>query len=92
MFWKFGYMEDAMTLLSIASRALLALRHRREVRSMTDLDDRTLADIGLLRTDVYASLARPYFADPSKALKDACCHWRTFASRLLPTSEPTPCC
>jgi uncharacterized protein YjiS (DUF1127 family) len=81
-----------MTLLSTASQMLRAIRHRREVQSLTDLDDRTLADIGLLRTDVYASLARPYFADPSKALKDACCHWRTVASRFRSASEPAACC
>ena len=81
-----------MTLLSIASQMLRAVRHRREVQSLTDLDHRTLADIGLLRTDVYASLARPYFADPSKVLKDACCHWRAVASRFRFASEPAACC
>jgi uncharacterized protein YjiS (DUF1127 family) len=81
-----------MSLLSIASRMLRATRNRRVVQSLTELDDRTLADIGLLRTDVHASLALPYFVDPSKALKDACCHWRTFASRFRPSCEPIACC
>jgi uncharacterized protein YjiS (DUF1127 family) len=81
-----------MSLLSVASQLLRAVPHRREVQSLTELDDRTLADIGLLRTEVYASLARPYFADPFKVLKDACCHWRSFASRLRVSSEPVACC
>ena len=81
-----------MSLLFVAGQMLRAVRYRRALRALTELDARTLADIGLLRTDVYASLARPYFADPSKALKDACCHWRTFASRLRRSSEPVACC
>ena len=78
-----------MTLLS---QMIRAVRHRRAVQSMTELNDRTLADIGLLRTDLYASLARPYFTDPSKLLKDACCHWRAVASRFCPDAEPVACC
>ena len=63
-----------MSVLTRAIQLFRAVRHRRAIQSMTELDDRILADIGLLRTDVYASLAGPYFADPSRALKDACCH------------------
>jgi len=57
-----------------------------------DLDDHILADIGLLRTDISAALARPFFTDPSMALKDACCRWRTFANRSFPSMKPVPCC
>jgi uncharacterized protein YjiS (DUF1127 family) len=81
-----------MSLLSLVTQTLRAIRHRRQVLALTHLDDRTLADIGLLRTDVYASLARPYLADPSTVLKDACCHWRTFASRFRTGAEPVACC
>jgi uncharacterized protein YjiS (DUF1127 family) len=81
-----------MSSLSVASQMLRALRHRREVQSLTELDDHTLADIGVLRTDVFASLARPYFSDPSKALKDACCHWGRSVSRIRFSSEPVACC
>ena len=81
-----------MSPLSIFTHRLRASRHRQKVRSLLDLDDHILADVGLLRTDVYAALARPYFADPSKALKDVCCRWRTFANRFHPSMEAVPCC
>jgi uncharacterized protein YjiS (DUF1127 family) len=81
-----------MSLLTTASRMLCAVRHRRAIQSMAELDDRTLADIGLMRTDVFAALARPYFADASRTVKDACCRWRIFASRFRPTSDAVACC
>jgi uncharacterized protein YjiS (DUF1127 family) len=81
-----------MTALTLVNQIFRALRNRREVQSLTELDDRTLADIGLLRTDIFASLARPYFTDPSKALKDVCCHWRTYLGRFIPAAEPVACC
>lgn len=81
-----------MTLLSLASEIVRAVRHRRAVESLIALDDHTLADIGLLRTDVHASLAVPFFKDPSGALNQACCHWRTFARRLVGPAKPLPCC
>lgn len=81
-----------MSLLSLTIQIFRAARHRRDVLSMTELDDRTLADIGLLRTDVYASLAKPLPIDPSRALKAACCHWRTSASGSRLSSETVACC
>ncbi|HEY8380925.1 MAG TPA: DUF1127 domain-containing protein [Microvirga sp.] len=78
--------------MTTLTRLLRAFRHRRAVASMAELSDHTLADIGLLRTDVYASLAASYLADPSQALRNACCHWRTFASRPRPSSELITCC
>jgi uncharacterized protein YjiS (DUF1127 family) len=54
------------------ARLLRTIGDRRAVRAMTELDDRTLADIGLLRTDVHAALARPVFAMPSGAVRDCC--------------------
>ena len=44
------------------------LRHRREVMHLAELDDRTLKDIGLLRSDVTGALGEPYSADPSRIL------------------------
>ena len=80
-----------MSLLSIARQMLRTFRYRRAVRSLTELDNRMLADIGLLRTDVYAALARPSFAD-NKALKNACCHWRAHLTGFRLSSDPAPCC
>jgi uncharacterized protein YjiS (DUF1127 family) len=45
-----------------------ALRNRREVLRLTDLDDRALKDIGLLRSDVEGALLEPLHKDPSKFL------------------------
>ena len=49
--------------------ALLRLvKHRREVRTLLELDDRALQDIGLLRNDVMGALAHPVIKDPSIVL------------------------
>jgi uncharacterized protein YjiS (DUF1127 family) len=45
-----------------------ALRHRGEVRHLAEFDDRTLKDIGLLRSDVESALAEPIFRNPSLVL------------------------
>ena len=43
-------------------------RNRREVQLLTELDDRTLKDIGLLRSDVEGALLEPLHKDPSRIL------------------------
>jgi uncharacterized protein YjiS (DUF1127 family) len=78
-----------MSLLTFASRILCAVRHRRAVQSMTDLDDRALADIGLMRTDVHAALARPFFAGPPK---HASCLSGISASRSRRLFDALGCC
>jgi uncharacterized protein YjiS (DUF1127 family) len=45
-----------------------ALEHRREIRSLTEFDDRTLKDIGLSRAEVDGALAEPLHRDPSLVL------------------------
>jgi uncharacterized protein YjiS (DUF1127 family) len=45
-----------------------ALKHRREVGRLAELDDRALQDIGLVRSRVDLALAEPYFVDPSAVL------------------------
>jgi uncharacterized protein YjiS (DUF1127 family) len=45
-----------------------ALVHRREVLRLGDLDERSLKDIGLLRSDVDGALATSWLKDPSAIL------------------------
>ncbi|HEV2558977.1 MAG TPA: DUF1127 domain-containing protein [Microvirga sp.] len=45
-----------------------ALRNRREVRHLSELDDRTLKDIGLSRAEVDGALGEPVYRDPSLVL------------------------
>lgn len=46
-----------------------AILHRREVTRMLELDDRSLKDIGLVRSDVLGALAEPLSHDPSILLR-----------------------
>jgi uncharacterized protein YjiS (DUF1127 family) len=45
-----------------------ALRNRRQVRRLADLDDHLLADIGLTRDDVAAAATVPIHEDPTRRL------------------------
>lgn len=45
-----------------------ALIHRREVIRLSELDERGLKDIGLVRSDVDGALAESWWNDPSTAL------------------------
>ena len=47
---------------------LTAIRHRHEMKHLAELDDRALKDIGLVRSDVEAALAEPFFRNPSSVL------------------------
>ena len=58
----------ADALVGRAKDVLAALRNRRAVMRLTDLDDRALKDIGLLRADVEGALLEPLHKDPSKLL------------------------
>jgi uncharacterized protein YjiS (DUF1127 family) len=69
-----------------------AIRHRRAIRPLAEMDEHILRDIGLLRTDVLAALAQPLRRDPSRFLDTVCCRGRGLARRLRPTSEPATCC
>lgn len=64
-----------MSVPSSLGRFVNRLLHRRAVRSLAELDDHLLTDMGLQRSDVRRSLAQSIFADPSRALKEACCRW-----------------
>jgi uncharacterized protein YjiS (DUF1127 family) len=58
-------------------RTFAALKSRHQVARLSDLDDRALKDIGLIRSDVYAALAEPLFRDPSHHLMDVAGHKRS---------------
>jgi hypothetical protein len=68
-----------------------ATRHR-VADSLTDFDDHTLRDIGLLRSDVHASLIRPRHRPPEYRVKLACCPWIALGNPVRPTGAPVPCC
>ena len=65
-------MARLAALLSYAFRAVLAfgraLSHRSDVRTLLEMDDRALKDIGLTRADVQNALSEPLIKDPSKIL------------------------
>lgn len=67
-------------MLRRAAGVLGALRRRREVMTLLDMDDRMLRDIGLMRTDVTSALAGSRVADPSPHLV-ALAHERRVAER-----------
>ena len=48
---------------------VVAVKHRRELRSLIDLDDHLLADIGLTRSDPHAALSAPPWRDPTSMLR-----------------------
>ena len=78
------------TLLRLAR----AVRNRRQVAALSELDDHLLRDIGLQRVDVLAALAQPRYRDPSRVLKILCCHGRVFIERVREGFAPRPasCC
>jgi uncharacterized protein YjiS (DUF1127 family) len=63
-----------------------ALRHRREIMLLAELDDRMLKDIGLSRADVDSALAEPFFHNPSVVLV-RCAERHTRAERLARSSR-----
>jgi uncharacterized protein YjiS (DUF1127 family) len=71
------------------SRVVMALKNRRQVGSLTQLDDRALKDIGLLRSDVHAALSSPFFRDPSVQLVDVAGYKRRIDTKggNLPTPD-----
>jgi uncharacterized protein YjiS (DUF1127 family) len=47
-----------------------ALRHRREISALAELDDHALIDLGLTRTDGHSAWAVSVLEDPSHVIKD----------------------
>ena len=58
--------------ISLVARAIVALiralSHRGDVKSLLEMDERCLKDIGLTRNDVLGALAEPLVKDPSRIL------------------------
>ena len=52
------------------ARVAAALVHRRAVMRLSELDDRALKDIGLVRSDLAGALSAPLHVDPSLILSD----------------------
>ncbi len=63
-----------VALIGGAARALAsfkaALKNRRQIAQLHHLDDRSLKDIGLMRSDVHEALSASIFHDPSQHLVD----------------------
>jgi len=53
----------------LLNRATRAYRHRRDANILAGLDERTLADIGLTRSDVRDAFAAPLWQDPTSLLR-----------------------
>jgi len=47
-----------------------AIKHRRELAQLADRDDRTLADIGLTRGDLYDAGSEHFWVDPTTTLQE----------------------
>jgi uncharacterized protein YjiS (DUF1127 family) len=81
-----------LALLGVAMRAVTgfatALKNRRAVRELNDLDDRALKDIGLMRTDVTAALDRPLHLDPSQHLVAVAGYGRGGRTPVKPAVAP----
>jgi uncharacterized protein YjiS (DUF1127 family) len=74
-----------------ARQALRNLKNRFEVRSLHQLDDRALKDIGLMRSDVDAALSVALHLDPSHHLLDVAGHGRSPRRNVeKPTLVVTP--
>jgi uncharacterized protein YjiS (DUF1127 family) len=64
----------ATIALRAVSRIFTALKNRRQIAGLADLDDRALKDIGLIRSDIDAALTLPLHYDPSLHLKEVSGH------------------
>jgi uncharacterized protein YjiS (DUF1127 family) len=72
-----------------ASRMMAALKNRRQVVQLHQLDDRALKDIGLMRSDVRAALSTPLYCDPSHHLMEVAGGGRSGAKPVvaIPTQD-----
>jgi uncharacterized protein YjiS (DUF1127 family) len=80
------FVRDACRL---AFGLLSALRNRRAVLSLANLDDRALKDIGLTRPEVAGALAEPFYRDPSRVLLVRSVERRACARAAAAGNRPT---
>jgi hypothetical protein len=74
------------SILSCIARLATAALARGPAHRLASLDDHTLRDIGLRRTDLYA------FADVHRSrIKAACCRMRDVVPCILAGRRPAPC-
>jgi uncharacterized protein YjiS (DUF1127 family) len=57
-------------------RLVVAIKHRRELAHLAELDDRMLADIGLTRSDLHDADAAPPWQDATSMLARRACRRR----------------
>jgi Domain of unknown function (DUF1127) len=76
-------MSSTLSCIARFTRAALA---RGPAHRLASLDDHTLRDIGLRRTDLYA------FADVHRSrIEAACCRMRDVVPCILAGRRPAPC-
>ena len=74
--------RGAVQALRAVALLARAVRNRREVMHLLELDDRSLKDIGLVRNDVAGALDAPLSRDPSVLLRLRSVERRARARRL----------
>ena len=80
--WLAAAGRRALQALRALASLARAVRNRREVMHLLELDDRALKDIGLVRNDVAGALDAPLTRDPSVLLRLRSVERRARARRL----------
>jgi|307.fasta_scaffold1486163_1 uncharacterized protein YjiS (DUF1127 family) len=55
----------AAALVQVVRQIVVAIKRRRALARLAELDDRMLADVGLRRSDLYAASRAPLWQDPT---------------------------
>lgn len=63
-----GLTRMAASGVAGVTRVVKALAHRREMHLLSEMDERALKDIGLVRSDVAGALATSWLRDPTAML------------------------
>jgi uncharacterized protein YjiS (DUF1127 family) len=61
--------NSAAVLARGVCQFVVAIKPRRELSRLADFDDSMLADIGLMRRDLYQAHCEPFWRDPTSVLK-----------------------